>query len=31
LPRDKNERKTILEELKSETRTMIVYEAPHSQ
>lgn len=29
LPRDKKERKTILEELKSETRTMIVYEAPH--
>ena len=26
---DKKERKELLEELKSETRTMIVYEAPH--
>lgn len=29
LPMDKKERRTILEELKTETRTMIVYEAPH--
>jgi 16S rRNA (cytidine1402-2'-O)-methyltransferase len=29
LPTDKKERKWILEELKSETRTIIVYEAPH--
>jgi 16S rRNA (cytidine1402-2'-O)-methyltransferase len=29
LPVDKKERKWILEELKSETRTIIVYEAPH--
>ncbi|MCR4695546.1 MAG: 16S rRNA (cytidine(1402)-2'-O)-methyltransferase [Pseudobutyrivibrio sp.] len=29
LPKDKKERKRILEELKNETRTMIVYEAPH--
>lgn len=29
LPRDKKERKAILEELKEETRTMIIYEAPH--
>ncbi|MCR5272459.1 MAG: 16S rRNA (cytidine(1402)-2'-O)-methyltransferase [Lachnospiraceae bacterium] len=29
LPRDKKERATILEELKSETRTIIIYEAPH--
>jgi len=29
LPSDKKERATILEELKSETRTMIIYEAPH--
>lgn len=29
LPSDKKERKSILEELKSETRTMIIYEAPH--
>lgn len=29
LPVDKKERKIILEELKSETRTIIVYEAPH--
>ena len=26
---DKKERQWILEELKTETRTMIVYEAPH--
>lgn len=29
LPTDKKERQWVLEELKSETRTMIVYEAPH--
>jgi 16S rRNA (cytidine1402-2'-O)-methyltransferase len=29
LPSDKKERKYILEELKAETRTMIIYEAPH--
>ena len=29
LPPDKKERKAILEELKSETRTIILYEAPH--
>ncbi len=29
LPRDKKERAEILEELKSEMRTMIIYEAPH--
>ncbi|MDO5408506.1 MAG: 16S rRNA (cytidine(1402)-2'-O)-methyltransferase [Eubacteriales bacterium] len=29
LPVDKKERQWILEELKSETRTIIVYEAPH--
>ena len=29
LPVDKKERQWILEELKTETRTMIVYEAPH--
>ena len=29
LPSDKNERKDILSELESETRTMIIYEAPH--
>lgn len=29
LPADKKERKIILEELKKETRTMIIYEAPH--
>lgn len=29
LPADKKERQWILEELKEETRTMIVYEAPH--
>lgn len=29
LPVDKKERKWILDEMKSETRTMIVYEAPH--
>lgn len=29
LPSDKKERKQILEELKTETRTIIVYEAPH--
>lgn len=29
LPVDKKERKHVLEELKTETRTMIVYEAPH--
>lgn len=29
LPSDKNERKDILNELASETRTMIIYEAPH--
>jgi len=29
LPTDKKEREWILEELKSETRTIIIYEAPH--
>ena len=29
LPADKKERKEVLEELQSETRTMIIYEAPH--
>lgn len=29
LPADKKERQAILEELKKETRTMIIYEAPH--
>lgn len=29
LPKDKKERKRILEELQSETRTIIIYEAPH--
>lgn len=29
LPTDKKERKVILEELKKETRTIILYEAPH--
>lgn len=29
LPADKKEKKEILEELKSESRTMILYEAPH--
>lgn len=29
LPADKKERKYILEELKTETRTCIIYEAPH--
>ena len=29
LPRDKKERAAILEELKNETRTIILYEAPH--
>ncbi len=29
LPTDKKEKKEILEELKEETRTMILYEAPH--
>ena len=29
LPADKKERKMILEELKNETRTIILYEAPH--
>lgn len=29
LPKDKKERQFILEEMKSETRTMVVYEAPH--
>lgn len=29
LPSDKKERKQILEELKGETRTLILYEAPH--
>lgn len=29
LPADKKERKSILEELKKETRTIILYEAPH--
>ena len=29
LPSDKKERKAVLEGLKTETRTMIIYEAPH--
>ena len=29
LPREKKERAAILEELKNETRTIILYEAPH--
>ncbi len=29
LPRDKKERKAVLEEMKADTRTLIVYEAPH--
>lgn len=29
LPKDKKERQEILEELKNETRTIILYEAPH--
>ena len=29
LPADKNERRTILEDLKEESRTIILYEAPH--
>lgn len=29
LPTDKKERQAILEEMKEETRTMVVYEAPH--
>ena len=29
LPQDKKERQTIMEELKTETRTVILYEAPH--
>lgn len=29
LPTDKKERQAILEELKGETRTMVLYEAPH--
>lgn len=29
LPTDKKERQTILDELKNETRTMVIYEAPH--
>lgn len=29
LPADKNERREILKELQDETRTMIIYEAPH--
>jgi 16S rRNA (cytidine1402-2'-O)-methyltransferase len=29
LPKDKKERAAVLEELKNETRTMILYEAPH--
>lgn len=29
LPQDKKEKQRILEELKTETRTMILYEAPH--
>ena len=29
LPSDKKERRAVLEELKNETRTMVVYEAPH--
>lgn len=29
LPRDKKERKVVLDELKQETRTIVLYEAPH--
>ena len=29
LPRDKKERASVIEELKNETRTIIIYEAPH--
>lgn len=29
LPTDKKERQAVLEEMKEETRTMVVYEAPH--
>ena len=29
LPRDKKERADVIEELKNETRTIIIYEAPH--
>ncbi len=29
LPMDKKERRAVLDELKNETRTMIIYEAPH--
>ncbi|MCF0127461.1 MAG: 16S rRNA (cytidine(1402)-2'-O)-methyltransferase [Pseudobutyrivibrio sp.] len=29
LPKDKKERKRVLEEIASETRTIIIYEAPH--
>ena len=29
LPKDKKERAAVLEELKTETRTIIIYEAPH--
>ncbi len=29
LPKDKKERSAVLEELKNETRTIIIYEAPH--
>lgn len=29
LPKDKKERNVVLEELKKETRTIIIYEAPH--
>ena len=29
LPTDKKERQTVLNELKDETRTMVIYEAPH--
>ena len=29
LPKDKKERAAVLEELKNETRTIIIYEAPH--
>ena len=29
LPKDKKEHQAVLEELKTETRTIIIYEAPH--
>ena len=29
LPSDKKEKQEVLEELKDETRTIIIYEAPH--